>query len=95
MVCFAHALYLVVKKSLDATPGLVDIRSRARKVVAYFKTSTTAKEKLREVQEQMQCPVMKLIQKVDTRRIALFTCFSAFLKRDNQWGHLLQHSGLT
>lgn len=34
--------------------------------MAYFKTSTTAKEKLREVQEQMQCPVMKLIQEVDT-----------------------------
>lgn len=43
VICFAHALNLVVKKSLDATPGLADIRARSRKVVAYFKSSTTAK----------------------------------------------------
>ena len=67
VVCFAHALNLLLKKSLHATPGLADIRSRSRKVVTYFKTSTTAKEKLREVQEQMQSPVHKLIQEVDTR----------------------------
>ena len=67
VICFVHALNLVVKKSLDATPVLADIRSRSRKVVTYFKTSTTAKEKLREVQEQMQRPVHKLIQEVDTR----------------------------
>ena len=67
VICFVHALNLVVKKSLDATPVLADIRSRSRKVVTYFKTSTTAKEKLREVQEQMQGPVHKLIQEVDTR----------------------------
>ena len=66
-LCFAHSLNLVVKKSLDATPGLQDLRTRARKVVAFFKTSTTAKEKLREVQEQMNRPVLKLIQEVDTR----------------------------
>nr|XP_033482545.1 zinc finger BED domain-containing protein 1-like [Epinephelus lanceolatus] len=66
-ICFAHALNLVVKKSLDATPGLEDLRTRARKVVSFFKTSTTAKEKLREVQEQMNRPVKKLIQEVDTR----------------------------
>lgn len=66
-LCFAHSLNLVVKKSLDVTPGLEDLRTRARKVVTFFKTSTTAKEKLREVQEQMKRPVMKLIQEVDTR----------------------------
>ncbi|KAL2081038.1 hypothetical protein ACEWY4_022891 [Coilia grayii] len=66
VICFAHALNLVVKKSLDATPGLADIRARSQKVVAYFKSSTTAK-KLREVQEQMQRPLHKLIQEVDTR----------------------------
>ncbi|XP_056442541.1 E3 SUMO-protein ligase ZBED1-like isoform X2 [Gadus chalcogrammus] len=66
-LCFAHTLNLVVKKSIDATPGLEDIRTRARKVVTFFRTSTTAKEKLKEVQEQLNRPVMKLIQEVDTR----------------------------
>lgn len=28
VICFAHALNLVVKKSLDATPDLADIRTR-------------------------------------------------------------------
>ena len=37
VVCFAHALNLLLKKSLHATPGLADIRSRSRKVVTYFK----------------------------------------------------------
>ena len=62
-----HTLNLVVKKSNDATPGLEDLRTRARKVVTFFRTSTTAKEKLKEVQEQLNRPVMKLIQEVDTR----------------------------
>ncbi|XP_077097966.1 E3 SUMO-protein ligase ZBED1-like [Siphateles boraxobius] len=66
-LCFAHSLNLVVKKSLDATPGLEKLRTRARKVVTFFKTSTTANEKLKEVQEQMNHPVKKLIQEVDTR----------------------------
>ncbi|XP_073727347.1 zinc finger BED domain-containing protein 4-like isoform X3 [Misgurnus anguillicaudatus] len=67
VICIAHALNLVVKKSLDATPGLEDIRTRARRMVTYFKTSTTAKERLREKQEQMARPVKKLILEVDTR----------------------------
>ena len=66
-LCFAHSLNLVVKKSLDATAGIDNIRTRARKVVTFFKTSTTAKEKLREVQKQFNRPVKKLIQEVDTR----------------------------
>ena len=66
-LCFAHTLNLVVKKSLDITPGLQDLRTRARKVVTFFRTSTTAKEKLTEVQEQMHLPALKLIQEVDTR----------------------------
>lgn len=46
-LCFAHSLNLVVKKSLDATARLDDLCTRARKVVTFFKTYTTAKEKLR------------------------------------------------
>ncbi|XP_062857042.1 E3 SUMO-protein ligase ZBED1-like [Trichomycterus rosablanca] len=67
IVCIAHALNLVVKKSLDQTPGLEELRSKARKVVTYFRSSTTGKEKLKHVQQQMNCAVMKLIQEVDTR----------------------------
>lgn len=65
-LCFAHLLNLSVKKSLE------DQRTSAKKVVALCKTSTTAKEKLRQVQEQMTRPVMKLIQEVDTHRNGTF-----------------------
>ena len=65
--CFAHMLNLVVKKSLAQTPGLDEIRTRARKIVVHFKSSTTAREKLSEIQRQMGRPEHKLLQEVDTR----------------------------
>lgn len=67
VVCIAHALNLVVKKSLDQTPGLEDLHTKAQKVVTYFRSGSTGKEKLKHVQQQMNCAVMKLIQEVDTR----------------------------
>lgn len=88
-LCFAHSLNLVVKKSLDATPGLQDLRTRARKVVAFFKTSTTAKEKLREVQEQMNRPVLKLIQEVDTRWNSTYLMLQRLFKERQSVGAAL------
>lgn len=60
-VCIAHALNLIVKKSIDATPRLDDIRSRVQRIVTYFKSSTTVKEHLQQVQVQMGRPVIKLV----------------------------------
>ena len=37
--CIAHALNLVVKKAIDLTPGLEDIRGKARKIAGHFRTS--------------------------------------------------------
>ena len=65
--CFAHALNLVVKKSIETTPGLEELSTRSRKVVTYFKTSTRAKEMLQQVQKSTGREPMKLIQEVDTR----------------------------
>ncbi|XP_056879562.1 uncharacterized protein LOC130520027 [Takifugu flavidus] len=52
---------------MDATPGLDNIRSKTRRMITYFKSSTTAKEKLQQIQVQMGRPVTKLIIEVDTR----------------------------
>ena len=41
-VCVAHTLNLTVKKALDLTPALAEIRAKARKL-GYFRSSTTAK----------------------------------------------------
>ncbi|XP_076848031.1 E3 SUMO-protein ligase ZBED1-like isoform X1 [Brachyhypopomus gauderio] len=66
-VCIAHTLNLVVKKALELTPVLSTIRTKARKLVGYFRSSTTANEKLDLVQEHMRKPKKKLIQEVETR----------------------------
>lgn len=66
-VCIAHALNLVVKKGIDQTPGLGELREKNRKIVAYFRSSTVAKQQLSLYQEQMGKPVHKMIQEVDTR----------------------------
>ena len=42
-ICVAHILNLVVKKALEQTPELSDIRGKSRKIVGYFRSSTTAK----------------------------------------------------
>ncbi|TWW80940.1 hypothetical protein D4764_01G0007550 [Takifugu flavidus] len=53
-VCLAHALNLTVKKAMDATPGLDNMRSKTRRMITYFKSSsTTAKEKLQQIQDPL------------------------------------------
>ncbi|XP_077350555.1 E3 SUMO-protein ligase ZBED1-like isoform X1 [Festucalex cinctus] len=42
-ICVAHTLNLLVKKALDQCPELFHIRTNCRKIVGYFKSSTTAK----------------------------------------------------
>nr|XP_033962438.1 zinc finger BED domain-containing protein 4-like [Pseudochaenichthys georgianus] len=66
-ICIAHTLNLIVKKSLDMTPVLCDIRAKARTLVGYFRSSTLAKEKLVSVQRQLGRPTLKLLQEVETR----------------------------
>ncbi|XP_029942702.1 zinc finger BED domain-containing protein 1-like, partial [Salarias fasciatus] len=66
-ICIAHSLNLLVKKSCDQIPTLTSIRHKARNIVTYFRSSTTAKEKLAQVQQQMGRPTLKLINEVPTR----------------------------
>ncbi|XP_029991479.1 zinc finger BED domain-containing protein 1-like [Sphaeramia orbicularis] len=44
--CFAHTLNLVVKKALDQTPPINEIREKSRKVVGLFRSSCKAKDRL-------------------------------------------------
>lgn len=66
-VCIAHALNTMVKKSFDQVPALCDIRNKAKKVVTYFRSSTSAKEMLTQVQKEMNRPARKLVNDVETR----------------------------
>ncbi|XP_027877762.1 zinc finger BED domain-containing protein 1-like [Xiphophorus couchianus] len=42
-ICVAHTLNLVVKRALDQHPVLSGLRAKARKLVGYFRSSTTTK----------------------------------------------------
>ena len=46
MPCFAHTLDLVVKKALEVIPEIHNIRTQTRRIVAFLKSSTNAKERL-------------------------------------------------
>ena len=41
-ICVAHSINLIVRKSMDMLPALTLIRTKARKLVGYFRSSTTA-----------------------------------------------------
>lgn len=73
IMCITHVLNLIVKKALTLTPELEEMHSRGRRILGHLESSTTAKEKLLEVQRQMGWPEHKLIQEVDTRWNSPFT----------------------
>lgn len=62
---FAHVLNLVVERPITQTPEMEDIQSRGCRIIGHFKCSTTAKEKLSEMQLHPR-PEDKLIQEVIT-----------------------------
>lgn len=64
--CFAHTLNLIVKDSLAAVTELDDLRSKVRRVVGFFRSSCTAKEKLDNLQKDLKMPQL-LLQEVETR----------------------------
>lgn len=66
-VCIAHSINLIVKKSCDQVAQPTDIRKKTRQIGPYFRSSTTAKEKLAQVQQQLGRPLLKLINEVPTR----------------------------
>ena len=42
-ICIVHTLNLMVKKALEQTPEISDIRGKSHKIVGYFRSSTTEK----------------------------------------------------
>jgi len=66
-ICIAHSMNLIVRKACDQIPTFTEIRSKTRHIVTYFRSSTTAKEKLSQMQQQLGIPFHKLINEVPTR----------------------------
>lgn len=62
--CFAHTLNLVVQ---EATKEIADVLAKVKNIVEYFNRSTQGKKKLNATQQQMNLPILKLKQDVQTR----------------------------
>ncbi|KAK4328281.1 hypothetical protein Pmani_001306 [Petrolisthes manimaculis] len=70
--CFAHSLNLVVQDSLNSSQSVGPILQKCNSVVTYFHHSTKAMDKLREIQQQINLPMHKLINSVVTRWNSVF-----------------------
>ena len=80
---------LSCQNAIDFTPGLDDIRSKARKIASYFRMNTVAKEQLVSLQQQMGKPVHKLVQKVDTQWNSTFDMLSRLYEQPEPVGAAL------
>ena len=58
----AHTLQLVVKDGCLAQPAIVDLTSKARKLVGHYKHSNVALQSLLKIQEQIGLSPKRLIQ---------------------------------
>uniref|UniRef100_A0A182KF76 BED-type domain-containing protein n=1 Tax=Anopheles christyi TaxID=43041 RepID=A0A182KF76_9DIPT len=63
--CFAHSLNLVVKKSIQNTIGVTV--EEVKRIVTFFRKSSTATQKLNDVQSRLNYPNLKLKQEVGIR----------------------------
>lgn len=75
--CFAHSLNLMVQAGMDA---IKDTQAKVKSIVEYFKRSSHAAERLRQMQKQMECPEVVLKQDVVTRWNSTYEMFSRVLQ---------------
>ena len=74
LVCLAHRLNLVVSCAIDAV-------EQVKNVVSFFRKSTKASEKLRQIQASFNLPEHKLIQQVSTRWNSAFYMLERYLEQ--------------
>ena len=65
--CFSHTLQLCIKDGLFAQRAVSDVIAISRSLVGHFKHSSSASDRLKELQAELGLPQHKLIQDVTTR----------------------------
>lgn len=65
--CFAHNLNLIIKVAIESCTELKTVLAKCKAIVAYYRHSTLASDKLKIIQRNLKKKELKLIQHVDTR----------------------------
>lgn len=81
--CFAHTLSLVYPDALKATPHLIELISKIKRIVTLTKHSVVAADELRRLQMlegKTEGTTLKLIQEVPTRWNSAFYMIQRFLE---------------
>lgn len=84
--CIAHSLNSLVLKSCDQIPTLPSTRHKDWHIVTYFRSSTTAKKKLAQLQQQMGQPTLRRINEAPTHWSSTYEMLSRLHdERDPVW----------
>ncbi|KAI7802176.1 putative zinc finger BED domain-containing protein 1-like [Triplophysa rosa] len=78
--CFAHTINLASQRAL-MLPSVSRLLGRVRRIISFFRRSTTASHVLREKQKLLQLPEHKLMTDVITRWNSAFDMLQRFLEQ--------------
>ena len=79
--CLARTLQLVIKDALFVQMSVEDVLSIARSVVGHFKHSSTATERLQDLQRTLKLPQHQLVQDFSTKWNSSYTMLLRFVEQ--------------